>query len=579
KAAHLSWIKSLGNSKDYNLLWMGPKLNPAICKNVASFQKVNRFPNTRELGRKDSLCKNIRALRLITRSHRFDFMPKSYLLPKEYEGLKQAFQKRPGQLWIKKPVASACGCGIKVIDSMKEVSKGETAVVSSYISNPLLINGYKFDLRLYVLVTSYSPLVIYLYQDRLTRFATEKYQPTGDSLRNKFMHLTNTSVNKKSALLRLKESGKDTAFLLRKLEDIIIKTIISAEKSHVAPPESYPPHKNNSFELYGFDILIDDTLKPWLLEVNESPVLTYDNPMSFKIKTHLLADTLTLVGVECQNPRRAKEPTEIKSKDMTPYMKRLEENKKILQRIKEEEQRQGGYVHIFPKNDTWYSYCPLLRRKDHTEVLYMRLFQDVEDAVENQHMEQFERKLPPLLKDTRASPGQKTHQMGKTMPPLSKTNSGTPRQQDSKPAPLQRSTSSPQPLLPLRKQAPIRIPAKDPVRALAEKLRREKYQNQVMRPQIQEEGKSGKLTPLQNDGVQYGGMTRRTFTSTAMPWESRTDYAGEQMLKRCWKRPWKQNSSWSFASGAVHCQDWCSEKASNNGMSAAPEGKMIWSGG
>uniref|UniRef100_A0A8C5M3P0 Tubulin--tyrosine ligase-like protein 5 n=1 Tax=Leptobrachium leishanense TaxID=445787 RepID=A0A8C5M3P0_9ANUR len=312
--------EALGNSKDYNLLWMGPKLNPAICKNLASFQKVNRFPNTRELGRKDSLCKNIRALRLITRSHRFDFMPKSYLLPKEYEGFRQAFQKRPGQLWIKKPVASSCGCGIKVIDSMKEVSKRETAVVSSYISNPLLINGYKFDLRLYVLVTSYSPLVIYLYQDGLTRFATEKYQPTGDSLRNKFMHLTNTSVNKKSskyvnsddqevedhgnlwslsALLRyLKESGKDTAFLLRKIEDIIIKTIISAEKSHVAPPESYPPHKNNSFELYGFDILIDDTLKPWLLEVNESPALSYDNPMSFKIKTHLLADTLTLVGVE-----------------------------------------------------------------------------------------------------------------------------------------------------------------------------------------------------------------------------------------------------------------------------------------
>ena len=57
-------------------------------------------------------------------------------------------------------------------------------------------------------------------------------------------------------------------------------------------------HRTNCFELFGFDILLDSDLEPWLLEVNLSPSLAVDSPLDFNIKTSLLSDTFNLVGLK-----------------------------------------------------------------------------------------------------------------------------------------------------------------------------------------------------------------------------------------------------------------------------------------
>ena len=82
-----------------------------------------------------------------------------------------------------------------------------------------------------------------------------------------------------------------------KMEDIIIKTVISIEHLIFKAHNQYVPYRTNCFDLLGFDILIDQTLKPWLLEVNLSPSLSCSEKLDLNVKGNLVADLFTLVGV------------------------------------------------------------------------------------------------------------------------------------------------------------------------------------------------------------------------------------------------------------------------------------------
>jgi len=74
----------------------------------------------------------------------------------------------------------------------------ETYVISKYIDNPLLIGGKKFDLRIYILVTSYRPLKCFWYRLGFARFCTVKYTSSANDIDNMFVHLTNVSYQKQS---------------------------------------------------------------------------------------------------------------------------------------------------------------------------------------------------------------------------------------------------------------------------------------------------------------------------------------------------------------------------------------------
>ena len=60
------------------------------------------------------------------------------------------------------------------------------------------------------------------------------------------------------------------------------------------------------FEVLGFDIIIDDNLKPWLLEINHTPAFATDTPLDYKIKYGVVKEALQLMDISAENRRNWK---------------------------------------------------------------------------------------------------------------------------------------------------------------------------------------------------------------------------------------------------------------------------------
>ena len=168
-------------------------------KKLNEMVKINQFPAMHELGRKDRLFYNYAAMRKKFGKKEFNFMPLTYMLRNDKKKIAKHMAMNRDNFWIIKPPNLFCGMGIKVINSFKDIpNKKSQLCVQSYIKNPFLINNLKFDLRVYVLVTSVVPLRVYIYDEGLTRFATEEYTNDPEEISNNFIHLTNFSINKES---------------------------------------------------------------------------------------------------------------------------------------------------------------------------------------------------------------------------------------------------------------------------------------------------------------------------------------------------------------------------------------------
>ena len=163
------------------------------------------------------------------------------------------------------------------------------------------MGGKKFDLRLYVVVTSYSPLNVWIYRSGFARFTNARYNSDVSDITNNFMHLTNVAIQKtaedydkrtggKWDLRRLKlhmmsQFGQETTdAVFWEMQMIIIRSLLSAQGVMI--------NDKHCFELYGYDIMIDDTLKPWLIEVNASPSLSANTQEDYVMKCEMLNDVL-----------------------------------------------------------------------------------------------------------------------------------------------------------------------------------------------------------------------------------------------------------------------------------------------
>ncbi|KAJ3044502.1 putative tubulin polyglutamylase ttll9 [Rhizophlyctis rosea] len=286
------------------------------------------------LTRKDLLVKNLkRMIKHIHRSHGptesalFNFLSTSYVLPAEHALFQEEFKRNPGGVWIMKPVGKAQGKGIFLINRMSQVSgwkiRGggnggrrvkqeegegpEAYIVQRYIENPYLIGGKKFDIRAYVLVTSYYPLQIYIHRNGFCRFSSTQFSMQSKDIGNMYIHATNVSIQKtapnytptrgcKWLLRNLKQHlcskhGQDAVDgLFTEMEALVVRSLMSVQKVMI--------NDKHCFEVYGYDILIDKNLKPWLLEVNASPSLTAETQFDYDLKHQVLQDTFDVVDLE-----------------------------------------------------------------------------------------------------------------------------------------------------------------------------------------------------------------------------------------------------------------------------------------
>ena len=144
------------------------------------------------------------------------------MLPADFKTFREQFNNRKAKTFIVKPEASCQGKGIFLTRNYDWVQNGEHYVAQRYLYKPYLIDNLKFDLRIYVLITSVIPLRIVIYKEGLARFATTVYTPpVGSNLGNLMMHLTNYAINKESEdFIPNQEEGKDDVGHKRSLTSI-----------------------------------------------------------------------------------------------------------------------------------------------------------------------------------------------------------------------------------------------------------------------------------------------------------------------------------------------------------------------
>lgn len=339
----------------------------------AGKQRVPRLPASAAICRMPGmgcLCDKVNmalALRLLQAlwPAKFSFWPKSWLLPAETEELRHYLRTHRSATVIVKPEGGSMGEGIFLAQSPGDLDAklaakphwGATfgALAQRYVPSPLLLDGLKFDLRLYVVVTSIDPLCAYLCKEGLARFCTAKYEePSAANSSQHYMHLTNYSVNKRStgyvksedpldvnsqatkrplstllAQIAAREAMAGRRFsedaFFASLEEVVVvflqaiapvlsvtydRVVAEAKPKKKAKPkakaqvsrprvsltvsddeseseESEDVDSSDSdegfapscFQMLGVDVLLDEKLQPWLLEVNARPSMEIDGPV------------------------------------------------------------------------------------------------------------------------------------------------------------------------------------------------------------------------------------------------------------------------------------------------------------
>nr|XP_024214205.1 probable tubulin polyglutamylase TTLL2 isoform X2 [Halyomorpha halys] len=262
----------------WNIWWRTSGFSLSQYRTLRGWQFTNHVPRGSCICKKDNLSRYLKVMKN-TYGNIYDFSPEAFILPLDYSKLvehcsriKLQTDSNNNLVWICKPVGQSQGRGISLFR---------------------------------------NPLTVYVYREGLARFSTNKFSMK--DITNKYAHLTNCAINKQGpGYLEMKDKvGAGCKWTLRQLRHylnqngiddwLVWQRIASLIVLTIASQIGGIPTSKNCFEFYGFDILLDQDLKPWLLEVNLSPALGTDCDIDPAVKKPMLHDLFDLLGLPVCN--------------------------------------------------------------------------------------------------------------------------------------------------------------------------------------------------------------------------------------------------------------------------------------
>ena len=212
-------------------------------------------------------------------------------------------------VWVRKPSFSSRGIGVCCLNSLKEAltrgNKNQAEVMQKYIERPYLLRlpgpegrleARKFDIRQWVLVTSMCPLTIYMFNSCYLKICGSEYKLS--DIKDKYRHVSNYSVQKGNT--RVNDVRNDLVMSQSQLvahvkeqdnmyrscsssrnlqwHSELFPTLAKIVKDTISAGADLGEPRCHSFELFGFDFVLDYKLDPWLIEVNLSPACCERTP-------------------------------------------------------------------------------------------------------------------------------------------------------------------------------------------------------------------------------------------------------------------------------------------------------------
>ena len=336
KAMQLEGHTETSDERDAALLWLRKNYKRKI-NHLAPHQLINHFQNESAIINKGYLTETLtrhEQRRTDVSLPMSQFYRQSYRLydPVERETFFGQLPETdtPDNLWIYKPGNNSRGRGIKILwefdDLRKEyaalgnrpvTNKREQGIIQRYISNPLLLEGRKSELRIYWLVASIDPLMVLVYPDATVRLNSLPYKL--DDFDNQLVHVTNVYQQKNhpdydpDVVLKWKfeDFGRylsqelgcvDADFIHAQLLPQIRRILHTVSLAAREELKLNYPKQGDCFAVFGADLMLDDNLNPWLLEVQKSPGLSFSDAVKRDVIPPMLGEAARIM-LEIRNRR------------------------------------------------------------------------------------------------------------------------------------------------------------------------------------------------------------------------------------------------------------------------------------